>query len=93
MVSSSDFPAIDETGPGLDWEALGWIRQRVVGGCLWLGLGIELGVSDSSGEVATNGGVCGSLGALALYTGTGLASRRMGVVAPIAAMVKAILPV
>jgi drug/metabolite transporter (DMT)-like permease len=68
--------------------------SQVIGGVLLLGVVLWLGEPLPPRGVLIIGGIaglCGALGLMALYQG--LARGRMGVVAPVAAIVTAVLPV
>ena len=70
------------------------VVSQVLGGALLLVLALLLGeILPPQGDMVLGaiGGVCGSFGVVAFYTA--LARGRMGVAAPVTAMVNAILPV
>jgi drug/metabolite transporter (DMT)-like permease len=70
------------------------VLSHLIGGTLLLGLVLWLGEPPPARGVIVLGGaagVCGALGLIALYQG--LARGRMGIVAPVAAIVTAVLPV
>ena len=70
------------------------VVSQTLGGALLLVLALLVGEAlPPRGDMVLGaiGGICSSIGVVALYTG--LARGRMGVVAPVTAMVNAILPV